>query len=184
MSSRQLCAPNRTDANRPARGSGVGNDAGFGSKPCGNHAVFADAGAEAIFDFVDMGLPSTVVPPEIFRQAMSKLLGRIAATGADVLVAEAGASPLEPYNGDIACELLKEHIACRVLSASDPYAVVGVEKAFGFTPDLVTGPAGNTQAARDLVAELTGLEAVNIMQPDSLPRVRAMLQSARILPPS
>ncbi|MBT8132559.1 MAG: NAD-dependent epimerase/dehydratase family protein, partial [Gammaproteobacteria bacterium] len=59
---------------------------------------FLDSGAEAILDFVDAGLPSTVVPAQRFDEAMSYLLSRIAAIEPDILVAEAGASPMEPYN--------------------------------------------------------------------------------------
>ena len=58
-----------------------------------------DAGAQHIFDFVDAGLPSTVVPEKEYRKILRRLLSRIAAADANVLVAEVGASPLEPYNG-------------------------------------------------------------------------------------
>ena len=60
---------------------------------------FRDAGARGVIDFVDAGLPSTVCPEERFRPALELMLSRIAARNAQVLVAEAGASPLEPYNG-------------------------------------------------------------------------------------
>ena len=128
--------------------------------------AFGDAGADHIIDFVDAGLPSTVVPEDRFRRTMSYLLDRIAALRPDVLVAEAGASPLEPYNGSIAVEMLNEHICCKVLAASDPYAVLGVKTAFGMEPDLVTGPAANTTAGIALVRRLTGSRALNIMDPD------------------
>ncbi len=128
--------------------------------------AFGDAGADHIIDFVDAGLPSTVVPEDRFRVTMSYLLDRIAALRPDVLVAEAGASPLEPYNGSVAVEMLGEHICCKVLAASDPYAVLGVKTAFGMEPDLVTGPAANTTAGIALVKKLTGLRALNIMDPD------------------
>ena len=38
-----------------------------------------DAGAEKIFDFVDVGLPSTVCPPEEYRELLGSLLGLIQA---------------------------------------------------------------------------------------------------------
>ena len=63
-----------------------------------------DAGADAIFDFVDAGLPSTVCPTDVYRQAVRQLLSRMASTDVDVAVIEVGASPLEPYNGDVAVE--------------------------------------------------------------------------------
>ncbi len=139
---------------------------------------FGDAGAEAILDFVDAGLPSTVVPEQRFEEAMHYMLSRIAAINPDVLVAEAGASPMEPYNGDIAIEALGNHVAFIVLCASDPYSVLGVETAFGLRPDVITGPATNTTAGIDLVQNLTQLPALNLMDRASLPRLRELLHTA------
>ena len=136
---------------------------------------FKDAGAEQIFDFVDAGLPSTVVPEADFRKVIRPLLSHIANQRPDVLVAEAGASPMEPYNGTAAIEELGDNLSCKILCASDPYAVVGVEKAFGLKPDLVTGPATSTSAAIDLVRSLSGVEALNVMDPDCLPQLRDVL---------
>ena len=79
-----------------------------------------DAGADHIFDFVDAGLPSTVVPERRYRAALRNLLSRMAAMEADALVAEVGASPLEPYNGAAAIEEIGANVRCTVLSASDP----------------------------------------------------------------
>jgi hypothetical protein len=137
---------------------------------------FRDAGADAIFDFVDAGLPSTVVPKEEFRSAIRPLLNRINELQPDFLVAEAGASPLEPYNGTAAIEELGNNIKCTILCASDPYAVVGVEQAFGLKPDVVTGPATSTSAAIDLVNKLTGIEGIDVMDPKSIPALRRVLE--------
>jgi hypothetical protein len=104
-----------------------------------------DAGAQLIFDFVDAGLPSTVVPEKEYRKILRRLLSRIAAADAEVLVAEVGASPLELYNG-AAIEEIGPNARCTVLSASDPYAVTGVTSAFGNRPDLVAGLATSTSA--------------------------------------
>jgi hypothetical protein len=94
-----------------------------------------------------------------------------------VLVVEAGASPLEPYNGTAAIEELGDgNIKCKILCASDPYAVVGVEQAFGLKPDVVAGPATSTSAAVDLVRHLTGVEGINVMDPESLPQLREVLK--------
>ncbi len=138
---------------------------------------FGDAGADHIFDFVDAGLPSTVSDPEDYRRRLRQLLSRISALKADVLVAEAGASPLEPYNGATAIEELGDNVCCRILSASDPYAVVGVQTAFNFQPDLVTGPAANTEAAVLLVEKLTGVKALNLMSRSSTPKLVELLKS-------
>lgn len=137
-----------------------------------------DAGAERVFDFVDAGLPSTVIPQTEYRSALCRLLWRIAATDADVLVAEAGASPLEPYNGEAAIREIGPHVRYTVLSASDPYAVTGVTTAFGSRPDLVTGLATSTASGIELIEKLSGIRALNVLDRGSLPRLRDMLKDA------
>lgn len=124
---------------------------------------FEDAGAAAIFDFVDVGLPSTVVDAAVFEERLVDLLKLIAAAKPDVVVAEAGASPLEPYNGSVAIRLLGDRVRFNLLCASDPYAVTGVVTAFERQPDLVAGGAANTTAGIDLVRNLTGLTAMNLL---------------------
>ena len=136
---------------------------------------FKNSGAAEIYDFVDVGLPSTVVPEAIFRNAFRPLLQHIAVREADFLVAEAGASPLEPYNGEAAMDELDGNVVFTVLCASDPYAVVGVMDAFGLRPDVVTGPATNTSAAIDLVHKLSALPAFNILDPAAEPGFRDLL---------
>lgn len=127
----------------------------------------ADAGADAIFDFVDVGLPSTVCEEATYRQKLQMLLGRIAEMQPDVLVAEAGASPLEPYNGDAAIAEIRDSIRCTVLCASDPYAVVGVTQGFGFDPDLVAGVATSTSAGVEVIRRLAGKPALNLLDVES-----------------
>jgi hypothetical protein len=137
---------------------------------------FGRAGAAKIFDFVDVGLPSTVVPEDEFRKAIRPLLSHINSLRPDFLVAETGASPLEPYNVGPAMDELGDNIACILLAASDPYAVVGVEKAFGVKPDLVTGPAANTSAAVALVRKLADLPAINVIDRATMPEFAAFLE--------
>jgi len=128
---------------------------------------FRDAGAAHVFDFVDAGLASTVVPEHKYLEAIRPLISRIAALGPDVVVVEAGASPLEPYNGAGAIDEVANQVRCTCLCASDPYSVVGVTTAFGLKPDLVTGPATNTTAGIELVEKLTGIEAINVFSPNA-----------------
>jgi uncharacterized NAD-dependent epimerase/dehydratase family protein len=142
-----------------------------------------DAGADEIFDFVDVGLPSSVLDPEEFRGLLKGLLARISAADCDVVVAEAGASPLEPYNGGVAMEMLEGHVRCTILCASDPYAVKGITDAFGSVPDFVAGPTTNTEAGIELVRRLTGLRAVNVMDPAAAPLVREVLEKALLPDP-
>jgi hypothetical protein len=136
---------------------------------------YRNKGASKIFDFVDVGLPSTVVSEDQFRSAIRPLLNKINDCAPDFLVAEAGASPLEPYNGAAAMEELGDNICCTILCASDPYAVVGVQHAFQLRPDLVTGPTTNTSAGIDLVKKLTGVDAINILDEASLPAFQDFL---------
>jgi len=142
--------------------------------------TFRDAGATSVFDFVDAGLPSTVCPEAQFREAVELILSKIAACNADVLVAESGASPLEPYNGGTVIEYLRRLTRFTVLCASDPYAVLGVQTAFGkrLKADLVTGPAANTTAAIALVKQLSGHKALNLLDRNSYPELVALLTQA------
>jgi len=139
---------------------------------------FRDAGASAIYDFVDAGLPSSAVDEATYREALPYLLSLIAKDKPDVVVAEAGASPLEPYNGAIAKEMIRDKVKFKLLCAQDPYAVVGVQHAFQRSPDLVAGGAANTDAAIALVKKLSGLPALNLMEPASREQLGDMLRQA------
>ena len=107
-------------------------------------------------------------------------LSKVAACNADVLVAEAGASPLEPYNGATVVDYLGDLTRFTVLCASDPYAVLGVQTAYGahMTADLVSGPAANTTAATRLVRELSGHRALNLLDRNTYPELVALLKKA------
>ena len=138
-----------------------------------------DAGADAIFDFVDVGLPSSVVGREYFRARLRDLLGLIVEAKPDVVVAEAGASPLEPYNGDTALDEIHDSVALTVLCASDPYAVMGVMHGFDIMrPDIVAGVATSTSAGVEVVEKLSGTKALNMLSPESIPELRRLLTNA------
>ncbi|MHC5002327.1 MAG: hypothetical protein ACYTJ0_04320 [Planctomycetota bacterium] len=138
--------------------------------------AMADAGAERIFDFVDVGLPSTVCEPGEFAPALDLLLTLIARERPDVVVAEAGASPLEPYNGETVMRRLQGHTRFVVLCASDPYAVVGVMRAFRRTPDLVAGIATSTSAGSQLVRRLSGGKVLNLLDRRSHQELNRLLR--------
>jgi hypothetical protein len=135
-----------------------------------------DAGADAVFDFVDAGLPSTICPPDDYRDAMIPLLSRMAEEHVDVAVIEAGASPLECYNSDTAVALIERNVRMTILSTGDPYAALGVMTAFGVRPDLVTGVATNTDAGIALIEKLTGVEALNVRDDETWPRLTSLLR--------
>ena len=90
-----------------------------------------DVGADVVFDFVDVGLPSSICEAALYKKKLHQLLNRMTATAADVAVVEVGASPMEPYNGSLAIEALRPNLKFSVMSASDPYAVYGLMKAYG-----------------------------------------------------
>jgi hypothetical protein len=137
-----------------------------------------DVGADAIFDFVDAGLPSSICPKGIYTKKAIYLKNLISSANADVAVIEIGASPLEPYNGDLAIEVIREQIKCIILSASDPYAVYGLMKAFNIKPDVVTGISTNTLGGRELVEKLCDVTALNLIDPETTPRLKAILSKS------
>ena len=134
-----------------------------------------DVGASYIFDFVNIGLPSSIYPREKFRKKLIQLLSKINSVKADVAVIELGASPLEPYNGDVAFEELKDNIKCTVLCASDPYAVYGVMKSFNLKPDIVSGIATNTYAGSELIEKLCKVKALNLIDPRTSKELKNIL---------
>jgi len=138
-----------------------------------------DAGADAVFDFVDVGLPSSIANAQHYRERLEDLLGLIVEAEPDVVVAEAGASPLEPYNGDTALEHMRDSVVLTVLCASDPYSVVGVMRGYDMVkPDVVAGVATSTSAGVEVVEKLTQTRALNMLDPTATPKLRALLDSA------
>ncbi|MEX2528905.1 MAG: hypothetical protein WEA09_14835 [Gemmatimonadota bacterium] len=137
-----------------------------------------DAGAHAVFDFVDGGLPSTHCSEERFQVAANRVLALLAKSDAQVAVVEVGASPLEPYNGSLAIDMLRTSVVFHLLCASDPYAVLGALQAYQLEPQLVTGPTSNTEAGVQLVSQLTGLTALDLRVPSNLPHLDAGLRAA------
>ena len=90
---------------------------------------------------------------------------------------EIGASPLEPYNGDIAINEIRENIKCIILAATDPYAVYGLMKVFDITPDIVTGIASNTLAGKRMVQELCKVKALNLIDATTTKELKQILES-------
>lgn len=136
---------------------------------------YGDAGADHIFDYVDAGLTTTVCPSDEYEAALRQLLSQVMATRADVLVAEIGASPLEPYNGATAMQAIDSQIRALALCATDPYAAAGLCHACGCKPDFVTGQAANTSSSRALVETLTGIPALDLADSETEPVLRALL---------
>ncbi len=134
-----------------------------------------DVGADKVMDFVDVGLPSSICPRRLFTERIKLLLSHVEKQKADIAIFEIGASPLEPYNGDIVIKLIRDQIKCMVLSASDPYAVYGIMKAFDIVPDIVTGITSNTLAGRRMVEKLSGVKALNLIDSSTTPKLKKIL---------
>ena len=134
-----------------------------------------DVGADAVMDFVDVGLPSSICPKEKYQAHLKQLLSKIQQQNAEVAIIEIGASPLEPYNGDSAINAIREQVKCIVLAASDPYAVHGLMKAFDLVPDIVTGIASNTLAGTEMVEKLCGVMALNLIDASTTEELKRIL---------
>jgi hypothetical protein len=144
-----------------------------------------EAGAQNAVDFIDAGYCSTVMPPEEFREvALPTMLGLLSELEADCIVAELGASPLEPYNGIEVLKVLlgpeRPQKLITVLCATDAYAAFGLctalrAKRLDFEPDVVCGMATNNSAGIALVEKITGLPALNLE--NSIGELRTMLKN-------
>ena len=134
-----------------------------------------DVGADVVLDFVDVGLPSSICPRDHYRLKLKQLLSKLAAVDADIAIVEIGASPLEPYNGDIAIEAIRSNVKCAILSASDPYAAYGLMKAFNIVPDIITGIASNTLAGRRMVERLCNVKALNLINSENTAELKRIL---------
>jgi hypothetical protein len=141
------------------RGLGVAGAKLTGVARCRDILGMRAAGATFVLDFVDVGLPSTLVPPEEFTDHVDRLLGLLADQPVDIAVVEAGASPMEPYNGAVAIERLRPHARLTLLAASDLYAVLGAVDHLGVRADAVVGRVASTSAGVAIVQQQTGVPA-------------------------
>jgi len=142
--------------------------------------VMEEGMADVVCDFVDAGMPSTVMPPEEYRQVLPTLFGILSSQSPDCIVAEIGASPCEPYNGRVVLEEMSPQFV--VLCASDAYAVIGLQQELAglqaFHPNVVCGIAADTSAGIDLVKQLSGLPALSLTDEKSVDELRSMLTQA------
>ncbi len=134
-----------------------------------------DAGADFVLDFVDVGLPSTLLPPDQFAAYVDRMLLATADQRVDVVVAELGASPMEPYNGGVAMDRLRDHVRLTILAATDLYAALGAIDHLGVQPDLIVGRVASTSAGIAIVERETGILAVNPLDLASLTGLDAVL---------
>ena len=146
-----------------------------------------DAGADDVVDFVDIGLPSTILPPQQYSSSLHDLLSLICSKNPDIVVMEVGASPCEPYNGLVALKELAERAHFVVLCASDAYSVVGAEQCFlkqaGFNiqPNIVTGIVAATSGGCDLVLQMSGIPALSLATQESVNKLRKLLANSLVV---
>ncbi|MCK9517789.1 MAG: hypothetical protein M0R74_02000 [Dehalococcoidia bacterium] len=135
-----------------------------------------DAGAKAIVDFVDVGLPSSLEEPQAFASSVDEMLQLMAHQDVDLVVAELGASPMEPYNGTVAMEKLAPHVRLTLLAASDMYATLGAIHYLDIRPDLIVGRVASTAAGIEIGRQITGLPTLNPVDPAAADQFDALLR--------
>lgn len=151
--------------------------------------AFQDSGAEAVFDFVDAGLPSTIVDENQYRSSIKTLFGLMHDHRPDLLMVELGASPIEPYNGELALKAfsqqrLQHHRKSKlfvILCASDVFSVCGAMsflEGYDIRPSLIAGMVANTSAGREMVEELTGIPASSLNSDDEIAKYTEWIQEA------
>lgn len=124
-----------------------------------------DAGVWPVYDFVDMGLPSTCngKPAEIIEGAMS-LINLVKKVNPTCILVEFGDAVLGEYHvGDILQNLeFKSQIKIVILAANDLAGIKGTKDIlfeWGIKIDLVTGPIANSKIGVELIRKYFHLEA-------------------------
>ncbi len=124
-----------------------------------------DYGAEWALDFTDTGV--TTSSPETAQASARTIFAELAATGADVIVAETGDGIMGDYGvqailGDAG---LMGQSAAFLFCANDPVGAAGGVQAlrdlYGLTVDVLTGPATDNAVGVRFVEANLGLPAVN-----------------------
>ena len=124
-----------------------------------------DAGVDPVFDFVDMGLPSTCNgnTEEIIKASLD-LIREVGSHNPDCILAEFGDAVLGEYHvADILQnEKFKSRIKFVILAANDLAGIKGTNdilKSWGIKIDLVTGPIANSKVGIDLIHKYFNLNA-------------------------
>lgn len=122
----------------------------------------SDAGAYPVYDFVDMGLPSTCNgnAQEIIESSLN-LINLSKKSKPDCILVEFGDAVMGEYHvADILQnDLFKAQIKMVVLAANDLAGVKGVMdilSSWGIKIDLVTGPIANSKTGVELVKKYFG----------------------------
>jgi hypothetical protein len=123
-----------------------------------------DYGANAVLDFTDAGVACT--GPDTSAKIARIILGRLAARGVDLIIAETGDGIMGEYGVQaiLADAELQAWGKVHILCANDPVGVAGAvahfRDAFDLTVDVVTGPATDNRVGSRFVESL-GIPAHN-----------------------
>lgn len=131
----------------------------------GDILKLSDAGVDPVFDFVDMGLPSTCNgnTEEIISTSLS-LIRKADSFKPDCILAEFGDAVLGEYHvSDILKNKeFKSRIKYVILAANDLAGIKGTKdilSSWGIGIDLVTGPIANSKVGIDLINKYFSLSA-------------------------
>lgn len=143
---------------KKGRRPGAGKVTGSGSGK--DHWSYVDAGAAAVSDFLDFGMPSTFgYPPERLSRTMRAIQGKLVADGAEVVVLEIADGLLHSETNDLAAELpdFADVVVLAVGDALGAIAGLKVLADLGVSVDAVSGLLTASPLAIREAIEATGL---------------------------
>ena len=140
-------------------------------------------GANPVYDYVDMGLPSTcgLNAAEAVVTSTKNLITLAKASNPDLIVIEFGDAVIGKYHvADILnCKDIVSEISTFILAASDLVAVAGAKeilgKKYGIKIDMVTGPVVNSKAGVAYVKEYFNLNGESNQH--EIPNTTALVDS-------
>jgi hypothetical protein len=124
-----------------------------------------DYGADVAYDFTDAGIVCTLAETSV--ASAKTLLAHVAASGAEVIVAETGDGIMGDYGVQaiLADAELRGLAAAFLLCANDPVGASGgvreMAEKYGIAVDVVTGPATDNRVGVRFVERELKLPAIN-----------------------
>ena len=125
-----------------------------------------DNGAEKVFDFTDMGLPSTCNGDvtQVIESTMN-LVNHAKSMNPDLILMEFGEGIIGEYHvlDLLKYKPLRDQISCVILAANDLTGILGakeiLKKQCNLDIDMVTGPVANSHLGVELIKKYFQLEA-------------------------
>jgi len=130
--------------------------------------LMKEKGAAEAYEFTDCGLPSSTCEPEKAIKASKGLFNEVG-KDADIVVAELGAGLLSSYNvlEVLKDQEIKEACTSLVFMAMDPVGAYGglrILEDHSYKPDVISGPATDTEAGRENIRMFTEVPVLNGMK--------------------